>query len=251
MSFIDLKLLETIIYGFTVAAAFPIGALIAIYVPYSSSKRALFAAFGAGIFFAAVMLLVQQTLIKGNVYDLLVGFSLGAVTFGFAEHSIRHRALRGIDDEEQRKQKHKESEGKLTIIATILDSVPETLFVGIIAALQQPGLLAAVVVLFLGNLATTLEGAKIMHNQGMGKRRILRDWFVDFLIVAFGAPIGYYLVGLAPDAIAIVLSFAAGTLIVFIAGELIARAYRESTGHNEDFSISAGFLVGVILLFVL
>ena len=43
----------------------------------------------------------------------------------------------------------------------------------------------------------------------------------------------------------------AGALIVFIAGELIARAYRESMGHGEDFSISAGFLIGVILLFVL
>jgi hypothetical protein len=47
------------------------------------------------------------------------------------------------------------------------------------------------------------------------------------------------------------LSFATGTLIVFIAGELIARAYRESRGHNEDLFISAGFLIGVILLFVL
>jgi hypothetical protein len=133
MSFIDPKLLETILYGFAVATAFPIGALIAIYIPYNASKRVLFAAFGAGLFFAAVMLLVQQSLDKGKVYDLLVGLSLGAVTCGAAEY-IRHRATRGIQDEEQKKQKHKESEGKITIVGTILDSVPETLFVGIIAA---------------------------------------------------------------------------------------------------------------------
>jgi zinc transporter, ZIP family len=250
MSFIDPKLLETIFSGFAVAAAFPVGALIAIYIPYNQSKRALFAAFGAGIFFAAVMLLVFQALGKGNVYDLLLGFSLGAITFGVAEHYIRHRSVNVEEDHIKRKQKQEQSEGKLTIVGTILDSVPETLFVGIIAALREPGLLAAVVVLFLGNLATTLEGAKIMHNQGMGRRRIFRDWFVDFLIVALAAPLGYFLANLAPDVIAIVLSFAAGTLIVFIAGELIARAYRESTGHNEDIFISAGFLIGVILLFV-
>ena len=251
MSFIDPKLLETIVAGFAVAAAFPIGALIAIYVPYNAAKRALFAAFGAGIFFAAVMLLVQQALGKGNVYDLIVGFGFGAGTFGLAEHFIRHRSVNKIDDIEKKRIKREESEGKLTIVGTILDSVPESLFVGIIAALRQPGLLAAVLVLFLGNLATTLEGAKIMHNQGMGRKRIFRDWFVDFLIVALAAPLGYFLGGLAPDAIAVVLSFAAGALIVFIAGELIARAYRESTGHSEDLSISAGFLIGVILLFVL
>lgn len=109
-----------------------------------------------------------------------------------------------------------------------------------------------VVVLFLGNLATTLEGAKIMRAQGLRKREIFRDWLADFVIVALAAPLGYFLAGaVAADVLAVVLSFASGTLIVFIAGELIARAYRESTGHSEDLSISAGFLIGVILLFIL
>ena len=143
------------------------------------------------------------------------------------------------------------SEGRLAIIATILDSVPETLFVGIIAALASPGLFPAIIILFLGNLATTLEGAKIMHNQGIPKKMILRDWLVDFFIVALAAPIGFFLAKGAQSVVATVLSFAAGTLIVFVAGELIARAYRESKGHAEDLSISIGFIIGVILLFVL
>jgi ZIP family zinc transporter len=252
MSFIDLKLLETIFSGIIVAVAFPIGALIAIYIPYSSSKRALFAAFGAGVFFAATMLLTEQALALGNVLDLVLGFGLGAATFGLAQHLIRHRHQSKDDAEPERRRKQERSDGRLSIVGTVLDSVPETLFVGIIAFLNQPGLFAAVAVLFLGNLATTLEGAKIMHKQGMGKKQILRGWLADFGIVAIAAPIGYFLAGaVINDVLAVVLSFAAGTLIVFIAGELIARAYRESTGHSEDLSISAGFLIGVILLFVL
>jgi zinc transporter, ZIP family len=251
VSFIDPKLLETIFSGIIVAAAFPIGALIAIYIPYSVSKRALFAAFGAGIFFAAIMLLTQQTLIMGNILDLVIGFSLGAAAFGFAQHQIRHRHHGSAESEEERKAKHAKSEGKLSVVGTVLDSVPETLFVGIIAAFRAPGLYAAVAVLFLGNIATTLEGAKIMQHQGTPKREILRDWLIDFFIVALAAPLGFFLAqSVSQDILAVVLSFAAGTLIVFIAGELIARAYRESTGHNEDLFLSAGFLIGVILLFV-
>jgi zinc transporter ZupT len=251
MNFIDPLLLETIFSGIVVAVAFPIGALIAIYIPYSASRRAQFAAFGAGIFFATMMLLTQQALVLGNVLDLVLGFGLGALTFGLAQHLIRHRH-HPHDDEQTRKRKQEKSDGKLSIIGTVLDSVPETLFVGIIAFLNQPGLYAAVVVLFLGNLAATLEGAKIMHKQGMGKKEILRGWLADFVIVAIAAPIGYFLAGsVINDVLAVVLSFATGTLIVFIAGELIARAYRESTGHSEDLAISAGFLIGVILLFVL
>ena len=84
MSLLDPNLLETIISGFIVAVAFPVGALIAIYVPYSSSKRALFAAFGAGIFFAAMMLLTQEALKLGNVFDLVLGFGLGRGNIWFS-----------------------------------------------------------------------------------------------------------------------------------------------------------------------
>ncbi len=250
MSFFGGDFLVTIAAGIGVAVAFPIGALIAIFVPYSTSKRALFVAFGAGIFFAAVMLLVQGTLQMGNIFDFVLGFSLGAASFGLAQHFLYHR-IKQNEDEEQRRKRRSKSEGKVVVVATILDSVPETLFVGIIIALAKPGVEGAILALFLGNLATTLEGAKIMHNHGTERKIVLRDWLLDFLIVAVAAPIGFLLAKAASDQIiAIVLSFAAGTLVVFIAGELIARAYRESTGHNEDLSISIGFLLGVILLFV-
>jgi ZIP family zinc transporter len=179
---------------------------------------------------------------------LVLGFGFGAATFGFAQNYIRRCKACTL---EERRIKRQMTEGRLSVIGTILDSVPETLFVGIIAAFNQPNLYAAVIVLFLGNIATTLEGARIMRNQGTPKRDIMRDWIVDFLIVGLAAPLGYFLAGaVSSDILAIVLSFATGTLIVFIAGELIARAYRESTGHNEDFAISVGFVIGVILLFV-
>ena len=38
MSFIELNLLKTIVSGFIVAVAFPLGALIAIRIPYSESQ---------------------------------------------------------------------------------------------------------------------------------------------------------------------------------------------------------------------
>ncbi len=242
MSFL---ILETVLSGVLVASAFPIGAWIATSINYSTREKALFAAFGAGIFLATTMLLVQETLKIGNFWDLLLGFSLGALTFGVAQHFFKH-------DNNSGAKKSWKSESRLSIVGTILDSVPETIFIGVIIALQEPGLFAAGIVLFLGNLATTLEGAKIMQKQGIKKLVIMRDWFFDFMIVAIAAPIGYFLAkNVIGEAISAVLGFAAGTLIVFVAGELISRAYRESTGHAEDFAISVGFIVGVLLLFVI
>lgn len=130
--------------------------------------------------------------------------------------------------------------------------MPESLFIGVLIALQEPGLFTAETVLFLGNLAATLEGAKIMQKQGIKRSMIMRDWLIDFVIVALAAPIGYFLAkNVIQDFVATILGFAAGTLVVFVAGELISRAYRESTGHAEDFAISLGFLIGIVLLFVI
>src|SRR5512138_1733982 len=137
-----MSFIETVLSGIAVAVAFPVGALIAIYIPYNAGKRALFAAFGAGIFFAAVMVLVQQALNKGNVYDLVVGFALGAAAFGAAEHYIRYRKKEGENEEDKHKSKLEEGDGKLTVVGTVLDSVPESLFIGILSALREPGLLA-------------------------------------------------------------------------------------------------------------
>ncbi len=246
MSFL---ILETIVSGVLVASAFPIGAYIALTVDYSTREKALFAAFGAGIFLATTMLLVQETLNLGNFVDLILGFSAGALTFGVAQHFFKH--------DQNNKHNAKQglppvAKGRLSVIGTILDSVPETIFIGVIIALQEPSLYPAVIVIFLGNLATTLEGAKIMLKQGISKKLIMRDWLFDFVIVAVAAPLGYFLAkNVIQDFIAGLLGFAAGTLIVFVAGELISRAYRESTGHAEDFAISVGFIVGVLLLFVL
>ncbi|MCW4006152.1 MAG: hypothetical protein NWF04_06110 [Candidatus Bathyarchaeota archaeon] len=247
----EFLIIESIFSGVAVAAAFPVGALIAIYLDYSRSTRALFAAFGAGIFLSTVMLLVQHALELGTILDLTAGFIVGAVAYGVAEHHIRHKSgIKDETDEEQKQKRLQKGTGRLSIVGTILDSVPETLFVGIIIALKEPGLFAAEAVLFLGNLATVLEAAKIMKKAGMQKRKILRDWMIDFGIVAVAAPLGYFLAtAVIKDVLASVLGFAAGTLIVFISGQLIARAYRESKGHAEDTAISIGFIIGIILLF--
>ena len=244
----SIVILETISSGILVACAFPIGAWIATSFNYSIKLRALFAAFGAGIFLATTMLLVQETLSLGNFIDLLLGFGLGTVVFGIAQHYLKHN-----NPQDQEKEIIPgQPKGRLSVIGTFLDSFPETIFIGVIIALQEPGLFAAEAVLFMGNLATTLEGAKIMQKQGIKRKLIMRDWLIDFVLVAVAAPVGYFLAkNVIQDFVAVLLGFAAGTLIVFVAGELISRAYRESTGHAEDFAVSLGFIVGVMLLFVL
>ena len=54
------------------------------------------------------------------------------------------------------------------LIGTILDSIPESLFLGVIIALNLSNLWGAAITLFLGNMCSTIEGAKRMYDEGMG-----------------------------------------------------------------------------------
>jgi hypothetical protein len=52
-------------------------------------------------------------------------------------------------------------------------------------------------VVFLGNLAATLEGAKRLVEQGIARSEIFKKWIYIFVIITTAAgPVGYYVVNL-------------------------------------------------------
>ena len=110
------------------------------------------------------------------------------------------------------------------------------------------GLIGAVIALFLGNLTATLNGAKIMLEEGKTKSKIFKEWLLDFVIVSAAGPIGYFLVKpLSGELFSIIIGLAAGTLMIFITRELIPQAFKEDSGYKSDLSIVIGFIIGLIL----
>jgi zinc transporter, ZIP family len=241
-----------------VASAFIIGSLVSNYVRYSSKIKGDFAAFAGGIFFAAIAFsLISESIKQHNFFTMLIGFITGAVIYSYANHRLRKRSkykqqqsskknneyIRGSTDKQ-----NKNGSSQTVIVGTILDSIPETLFVGVIIAMNIHGLIGAVIALFLGNLTATLNGAKIMLEEGKTKSKIFKEWMLDFVIVAAAGPIGYFLVKpLSGEHFSIIIGFAAGTLMVFIARELIPQAFKEDSGYKSDISVVLGFLIGLTL----
>ena len=207
---------------------------------------------------------------SGAFGSMAIGFIIVAVAFSIAHPIVKHDLkLSHIlhpsqrDQENQSESKFKRedreqnknvkiasgssnnsqssSSSEMNIIGTILDSVPENIFVGAIIALQIPGLLAAVLALFVGNLTATIDGAERMRSRGMKKSKIMNRWIINFLIVAPAGPIGLYLVQpLSHDIISIIIGFAAGTLMAFITEDLIPKAYKEIKWHI-GLSTTMGF----------
>ena len=282
---------SSIFAGLIIAAAFPLGALFAIFIKYPTRAEADIAAFGAGIFFAAISFsLIDESVREGNVLTMVFGFIIGAVVFSVLNHYLKkgtakhfnpndydyenysnndfnsnhfidsHTSKNHLNHENNNREKTKgknneyleerESTGssaKIVVAGLLLDSIPEALFVGIIIALGHGAIVGAATALFLGNLTTTMEGAKRMSEAGMSVTKIMIRWSFVLLVVAISAPLGYFLVSPLTNAeISILLGFAAGILIAFITEELIPEAYNKANFHI-GLSATFGFLSGYIL----
>jgi len=236
-----LEILNTLLLSMIVSSAFLIGALLSIFIKYPERIRADLAALSAGIFFSTISYsLIDDALREGSFITMAVGFIIGAVVFSVINRILQKSSIS--------KTKNKDViSSKTVIIGTFLDSFPESIFIGVIIALNLQELMAAVLALFIGNVTATMEGAKRMVDVSKRKSYILKPWFYIFVIVTIGGPLGWYLEKpLNPEQLSMIISFAAGALMAFITEELIPQAYKRVELHI-GLSASFGFIIALAL----
>jgi zinc transporter, ZIP family len=236
-----LEILNTLLLSTIVSSAFLIGTILSIFIRYPERIRADLAAISAGIFFSTISFsLIDEALREGSFITMVVGFIIGAVVFSVINRILQRRS--------NSKTKNKNiSSSKTVIIGTFLDSFPESIFIGVIIALNLQGLMAAVLALFIGNLTATMEGAKRMVDVSKRKSYVLKQWFYIFVIVTIGGPLGWYLEKpLNSEQLSMIISFAAGALMAFITEELIPQAYKRVELHI-GLSASFGFIIALAI----
>ena len=170
---------------------------------------------------------------------MVIGFVVGAIVFSVINRILQTRY--------KTKTNTNASSSKTVIIGTFLDSFPETIFIGVIIALNLQGLMPAVLALFIGNLTATMEGAKRMIDDSKHNLKIFNQWLCVFVIVTIGGPLGWYLEKpLNHEQLSMIISFAAGALMAFITEELIPQAYKRVELHI-GLSASFGFIIALAL----
>jgi ZIP family zinc transporter len=236
-----LEILNTLLLSMIVSSAFLIGAILSIFIRYPERIRADLAALSAGIFFSTISFsLIDEALREGSFITMVIGFIIGAVVF-----SVINRILQRSSNSNTKNKDIVSS--KTVILGTFLDSFPESIFIGVIIALNLQGLMAAVLALFIGNLTATMEGAKRMVDVSKRKSYVIKPWFYIFVIVTIGGPLGWYLEKpLNPEQLSMIISFAAGALMAFITEELIPQAYKRVELHI-GLSASFGFIIALAL----
>jgi ZIP family zinc transporter len=109
------------------------------------------------------------------------------------------------------------------------------------------GTLALLVAIFLSNLPEALGGAVGMRQQGRSRSFAIVVWSSTAVVLALAVVLGNVAVsGAGEGLLAVLLSFAGGTVLASLADTLMPDAYKEG-GKWVAFATAAGFLLAFLI----
>lgn len=169
----------------------------------------------------------------------------------------RRTAIRSLDDDDlsptglesrEAVKAHLESQGSMGIwFGNLLDAVPESLVLGMMARGGTGISFALLGGVFLANLPEALSSSVVMKSHGFSTGKILALW--SSIVVVGGAAAvagGIFLPGASPATLAIVEGIAAGAMLTMIAETMLPEAYEQG-GAVVGLSTLAGFLAALLL----
>ena len=231
-------------WGFVGGASLLMGALVGVYA--SASKRTIAAvmALGAGVLISSVAFeLMDEAYQMGGFDASVLGLSLGAVAFFFADRAVNRRG-----GERRKNPADKQGDSASAIaIGALMDGIPESAAIGI--SLLEGGSIsvALVAAVFLSNVPEGLSSASGMKQAGRPLAYILGLWGGVTLASALAALLGYFFLASASgDLVATIQAFAAGAILTMLASTMMPEAYEEG-GPVVGLVTAAGFLLSFVL----
>ncbi len=198
---------------------------------------------GAGVLMAVVAyaLVLDTTETTDRPAIVGVGLAAGALVFFFGSAWLDKRSASSGSSEG-------ESGGGMPLaLGAVLDGVPESMVIGISAALTGEVGIPLVVAAFIANIAESLGATPELEESGMSRRSVLSVWLAILGASVATALIGYQVMAsLASEAGAIFNGFAAGALLMVLSTSLIPDGYEKSK-RIAGLMVVIGFAIGFVL----
>lgn len=221
------------------------GALSLLLRRPSSRTLGMMLGFAAGIMLVVVFLeLLPEGLETGFVYPV-VGLLMGIVALLLMDDYFPHHHFASVEVHRHAHAK----KGVLIATGIALHNFPEGLAIGAgFAASASLGLTLAVLIA-LHNTPEGLAAAIPLKSGGFRNRRIIITTVLAGLPMGVGAMVGGLLGTISPVMLGGALGFAAGAMLYIISDELIPDVYRLTDPHTAIFGITAGVLLGMVLVY--
>jgi ZIP family zinc transporter len=233
-------------WGTLAASSLVVGAVVALRVRISLRAIGLIMGFGAGVLISAVAFdLVEEAVnTQSGHWAVLTGIFAGCGVFFGGDWLIDR--FGGADRKDAAGDQ--ESGSPLAIVlGTVLDGIPESMVIGL--TIFESGAVGAayLAAVFISNVPESISSTAGLVTSGWKRARILGMWIGIALISGIASLAGYGLFqDSSPDAVAFVLSFAAGAILTMLADTMMPEAY-EYGGKLVGVVTTLGFAVALVI----
>jgi ZIP family zinc transporter len=238
------------LWGSVAGAALILGAVIAYFILVPQRLVAAIMAFGSGLLISVLSLdLMEHAYRLGGLTAAGAGFLGGAVAYTLAnwllsQQGAKHRKRSG---NRQPSEKQNKGSGLAIAIGTLMDSIPESIMIGLSLLHGHAVSIAVLVAVVLSNIPEALASVAGMKNAGRSTRYIFGVWGSIALSCSVSSVIGYTLFQrFSPSFLAATYAVAAGAVLAMLVDTMIPEAFEETHDFTGLISVS-GFLCGFML----
>ena len=189
----------------------------------------LLMAFGGGIMLSAIALvLVPKGMEELALVPFCSAFSCGAVIFFVID---KYLAKKG---------------GKMaTLLAMLMDFIPESIALGATFALDPSTAMLLAVFIGLQNLPEAFNSFRDLVQSGFTPQKVLIIFFFLSFLGVISAFVGHFLLHNKPEFTALLMAFASGGILYLLFQDIIPESKLKNTWY-PSLGATLGFMVGVM-----
>jgi len=256
--------------GFIASIPLVIGCIVALFVSLPKGVIAAIMAFGSGVLVAALTFsLVQEAFsLSQSIPPVVIGFILGGVSYSVANRILDKKSsghgdspaksntsgTRSNSRIRNRIRSHgdnagggKSASGLSLLVGSVMDNIPENMALGISLVTGGAVNVVLIAAIFISNFPEGLASTEGMKSNGRNKKYIIGLWSIAVILGTISTAIGFAVLSKAsPFVISVVISFAAGAILVMLAESMIPEAFEEG-GSKIGLAAMVGFAVAFIL----
>ena len=233
-------------WGTLAASTLVIGAVLAILFPISTRAIGLIMAFGSGVLISAVAfdLVMEAADAAPANWPIFIGIFAGCGVF-FGGDWLISRA--GGGDRKDPTGAQKDGSALAIVLGSVLDGIPESMVIGLTIFTGGKVGAAYLTAVFISNLPESISSTSGLVTGGWKTSRILWMWIAIAVVSGLASLAGYaFFQSSSPNTYALVLTFAAGTILTMLADTMMPEAY-EYGGKLVGVVTTLGFATALLI----
>ena len=239
-------------WGLLAASSLVIGGALALVFHIPKPVIGFIMAFGAGVLISAIAFDLVEEAVDSTNHDwvVFVGMFTGCFAFAAGDRAIGRL---GGGDRKDASGAQGEGDALGIVLGTVLDGIPESLVIGLTIARGGGVGAAYLIAVFISNLPEAISSTSGLREAQWSAARVMRLWVGIALVSGVASLFGYaFFDGTSDEALAFVLTFAAGAILTMLADTMMPEAFNfEVSDSKRRSAVGVATTLGFALAFAL